>query len=207
MFRIEIKVSAVWRLQKYRPTLKKSRALTCWTADLLKALCIMACATEFYLHLRDSTSQIFGFKVILRLRSERISINNDKSLAHVYGYKHLLSCAYISTTLSRHGWVGGVAPRILNLGRRRRWAVNLTSWPLYPEEASPRYPSTRVGFGEERNLSALSEIEPWFLCLPAPSLCIIDCIRPSVPFTQYVLENHDIGKIYIQKLLFDGGKV
>jgi hypothetical protein len=31
-------------------------------------------------------------------------------------------------------WSGGMAPRILNLGTRRRWEVSFTSRPLYPRE-------------------------------------------------------------------------
>jgi len=41
---------------------------------------------------------------------------------------------------------GGIAPRILQLGSRRRWVVSFTPRSLYPQGRSPRCPlARRVG--------------------------------------------------------------
>ena len=59
---------------------------------------------------------------------------------------------------------GGIAPPILNLGTRLRWAVNITPRPLYLQRKTPRYPLImRLGvfqcraerFGEETHLQRL----------------------------------------------------
>jgi hypothetical protein len=39
--------------------------------------------------------------------------------------------------------VGGMAPRILDLGTRRRWVVSFTPRPLYLQKKSPWYPLDR----------------------------------------------------------------
>jgi hypothetical protein len=63
---------------------------------------------------------------------------------------------------------GGIAPRILNLGTRRRWVVSFTPRPLYPQGMSPCYPlHTRLGRpqswsgrgGEEKNSQPLLGLE------------------------------------------------
>jgi len=46
---------------------------------------------------------------------------------------------------------GGIAPRILNLGTRRRWLVRFTSRPLYPRGKSPRHSmKRRMGGSQSR---------------------------------------------------------
>jgi len=35
------------------------------------------------------------------------------------------------------GWGGGIVPRILELGTRRRWVVSFTPQPPYPRGKSP----------------------------------------------------------------------
>jgi hypothetical protein len=37
-------------------------------------------------------------------------------------------------------WSGVIAPRIINLGTRRKWVINFTARPLYPRGKSPWYP-------------------------------------------------------------------
>jgi hypothetical protein len=60
--------------------------------------------------------------------------------------------------------VGGIAPRILDLGTRWRWVVSFTPRPLYPRGKSPWYPldrrlggpQSRYGRGGERKISSPS---------------------------------------------------
>jgi hypothetical protein len=67
----------------------------------------------------------------------------------------------------------GIAPRILDLGTRRRWVVSFTPRPLYPQGKSPWYPSDRrLGGpqsrsgrgGEEKNSEPPPGLEPSSLC-------------------------------------------
>jgi hypothetical protein len=64
---------------------------------------------------------------------------------------------------------GDIAPRILDLGTRWRWAVSFTSLPLYPQGKSPWYPlDRRLGGpqsrsgrgGEKKNSQSLPGLEP-----------------------------------------------
>jgi hypothetical protein len=64
---------------------------------------------------------------------------------------------------------GGTAPRILDLGTRRRWVVSFTPRPLYLQGESPWYPwNKRLGGpqsgsgrgGEEKNYQPPPGIEP-----------------------------------------------
>jgi hypothetical protein len=64
---------------------------------------------------------------------------------------------------------GGTAPRIRNIGIRRKWVVRFTSRPLYPQGKIPHYPLNKrqggslgqsVSFGE--NILLLLWIEPRF---------------------------------------------
>jgi hypothetical protein len=46
----------------------------------------------------------------------------------------------------------GIAPRILDLGTRRRWVVGFTPRPLYPKEKSPWFPlDSRLGGPQSRS--------------------------------------------------------
>jgi hypothetical protein len=63
---------------------------------------------------------------------------------------------------------GGIAPRIFDLGTRRRWVISFTPRPLYLQGKSPRYaldkrmggPQSRSGRGgEEKNSQPLPELE------------------------------------------------
>jgi hypothetical protein len=63
---------------------------------------------------------------------------------------------------------GVIAPRILDLGSRRRWVVSFTPRPLYPQGKNPWYPlDRRLGGlqsrsgrgGEEKNSQPLSGLE------------------------------------------------
>jgi hypothetical protein len=65
---------------------------------------------------------------------------------------------------------GGIAPRILYLGSRRRWVVSFTTRPLCPQGKSPWYPLDRRRLGgpqsrsgrggEEKNSQPLPGLEP-----------------------------------------------
>jgi len=66
-------------------------------------------------------------------------------------------------------WGGGTAPRILNLGSRKRSVDSFTSRPLYPQRKKPWYPLYRrlggpqslSGHGDEgKNSQPLSAVEP-----------------------------------------------
>jgi hypothetical protein len=66
-------------------------------------------------------------------------------------------------------WSGGIVPRILDLGTRRRRVVSFTLRPLYPRENSPQYPlDRRLGVpqslsfrgGEYKNSQSPPGIEP-----------------------------------------------
>jgi hypothetical protein len=65
--------------------------------------------------------------------------------------------------------IGGIVPRILDLGTRWRWVVSFTPRPLYPQGKSPLYPlDRRLGgpqslsgrSGEEKNTQPPPGIEP-----------------------------------------------
>jgi hypothetical protein len=71
---------------------------------------------------------------------------------------------------------GGITPRILWLGTRRRWVVSFTPRPLYPPGKIPRYPSDRrlvepqsrsERGGEEKNSQPLPGLEPPIIQLVA----------------------------------------
>jgi hypothetical protein len=48
--------------------------------------------------------------------------------------------------------IGGVAPRILNLGTTWRWLISFTPRPLYPQGKSPWYPlDRRLGGPQSRS--------------------------------------------------------
>jgi hypothetical protein len=49
----------------------------------------------------------------------------------------------LSLCLTKHWGSGGIAPRIIHLGNRRRRAVSFTPRPLYPQGKSPWYPLDR----------------------------------------------------------------
>jgi len=54
-----------------------------------------------------------------------------------------VTAVLVLNTVPRHEDVlesGDRAPRILNLGTRRRWMVSFISRPLYCQAKSPRYP-------------------------------------------------------------------
>jgi hypothetical protein len=58
----------------------------------------------------------------------------------------LLLCLTEHHAMKTYGGSGDIAPRILDLGTRRRWVVSFTPRPLYPQRKSPRYPlDTRLG--------------------------------------------------------------
>jgi len=53
---------------------------------------------------------------------------------------------------------GGIAPRILDVGtRRRRWVVSFALWPLYPPGNNPRYPLDRRLDGPQRRSGRYGE--------------------------------------------------
>jgi hypothetical protein len=63
---------------------------------------------------------------------------------------------------------GGIAPRILDLGNRKKRVVSITVRPLYPQGKSPCYPLDRkrrrpqsrsANGGEEKNSHPLPELE------------------------------------------------
>jgi hypothetical protein len=65
--------------------------------------------------------------------------------------------------------IGGIVPRILDLGTRWRWVVSFTPRPLYPHGKSPWYPLDRrlggaqnrsVRGGEERDSQPVQVLEP-----------------------------------------------
>jgi hypothetical protein len=78
---------------------------------------------------------------------------------------------YVKVKVKRHEGVlgsGGRAPRILNLGTRRRWVVSFTPRSLYLQGKSPWYPvHGRLGGpqtqsergGEEKNSQPLMDLE------------------------------------------------
>jgi hypothetical protein len=43
---------------------------------------------------------------------------------------------------------GGIAPRILVLGTRWKWAISFKPWPLYPQGKSPWYPLDNTGIAQ-----------------------------------------------------------
>jgi hypothetical protein len=55
--------------------------------------------------------------------------------------------------------IGGIAPRILDLGTRWRRVVSFTPWPLCPQGKSPWYPLDRR-LGGPQNRSGRGGEEP-----------------------------------------------
>jgi hypothetical protein len=103
-----------------------------------------------------------------------VSLCNVKAVLHHFALITVqLSCSCVFCNwASRHEGVlgsGGIAPHILDLGTRWRWAVSYTPRPLYPQRKSRSYlldrslggPQSRSGHGgEEKNSQPLPGLEP-----------------------------------------------
>jgi hypothetical protein len=70
---------------------------------------------------------------------------------------------------------GGIGPRILDLGTRKRWVVSFTLRPLYPRGKSPWYPFDRR-LGGPQSQSGLGFEEKNSQLLPVPKRPIIQLV-------------------------------
>jgi hypothetical protein len=81
----------------------------------------------------------------------------------------LFLCLTKQNAMKMYWRSGGIAPRLLDLGTRRRWVASFTSRPICPQEKSPWYTLyRRLGGlqsrsergGEEKNFQPPLGIEP-----------------------------------------------